>query len=217
MRRALAPFALVACAALLCGLAGSVSASAAPGAKRSGGAACAALKKKQARKRCTHPRAAFKYVAGRGVARVAAGEGLARPSGGGPAAGTAAAVGGAAPSAPGSPTDAVQALVPAPPLLPIVTSTVGVEAHDIGSFVLRLTRTAVPAGKLTIYFRNQDSSLHNLWLAPSQGTGGQAVLISDDVGEGGGATRTVTVTPGGWRLFCSISGHNSMTRDLAVG
>jgi hypothetical protein len=31
--------------------------------------------------------------------------------------------------------------------------------------LLRLTRASVPAGTLTVYFRNHDISLHNLWLA----------------------------------------------------
>ncbi|HVF79507.1 MAG TPA: hypothetical protein VNA28_14520 [Solirubrobacteraceae bacterium] len=116
-----------------------------------------------------------------------------------------------------APIDVAHAPAPGSVLAPIVVSTLGVEAHDTGTFALRLTRTAVPAGTLTVYFRNRDSSLHNLWLAPVLRTGGQPVLVSDDVGEGGAAAKSVTVTPGGWRLFCSISGHGSMTRDLAVG
>ena len=97
-----------------------------------------------------------------------------------------------------------------------VASGVGAEAYDFGSFVLRLTRTSVPAGNLTVYFRNYDVSEHNLWLDPPAGSGGSSVMISEALGEGEGATRTVAVTPGTWRLYCSLTGHGVMTRDLAV-
>ena len=42
------------------------------------------------------------------------------------------------------------------------------------------------------------------------------MLVSEAVGENGGATKTVAVTPGTWRLYCSLDGHEAMTRDLAV-
>ena len=99
---------------------------------------------------------------------------------------------------------------------PGVASSVGAEAYDFGSFVLRLTRTAVPAGNLTIYFHNYDVSEHNLWIAPPAASGRPALIVSEAVGEHGGATKTVPVTPGTWRLYCSLDGHEAMTRDLAV-
>ena len=99
---------------------------------------------------------------------------------------------------------------------PAVASSVGAEAYDFGSFVLRLTRTAVPAGDLTIYFRNYDVGEHNLWLDPPAAAGRSPQMISEAVGEGGGATKTVAVTAGTWRLYCSLDGHEAMTRDLAV-
>ena len=46
--------------------------------------------------------------------------------------------------------------------------------------------------------------------------GGSPRMISEAVGEGGGATKTVRVTPGTWRLYCALDGHGAMTRDLAV-
>jgi len=94
--------------------------------------------------------------------------------------------------------------------VPVVASTLGVEARDIGGFVLRLTRTAVPDGNLTIFFRNFDAGKHNLWI---QAPANASVQISEDVGEGAGAAKTVAVTPGSWRLYCSIEGHSSMTRN----
>jgi len=105
---------------------------------------------------------------------------------------------------------------PDDPAPPGVASSLGAGAYDFGTFVLRLTRTAVPAGDLTIYFHNYDVSDHNLWIAPPPAFGRPAVLVSEDVGEHGGATKTVPVTPGTWRLYCSLNGHEAMTRDLAV-
>jgi plastocyanin len=96
-----------------------------------------------------------------------------------------------------------------------LASTLGVEAHDVGGFVLRLTRTTIAAGNLTIYFRNLDVADHNLWLS-SPGAEPGAQRISEDVGYLGGATKTVSVTPGAWRLFCSLPGHSSMDRTLTV-
>ena len=105
-------------------------------------------------------------------------------------------------------------VAPAPAAAP-VASTLGVDAYDFGTFVLRMTRTAVPAGSLTIYFRNHDSSDHNLWI---EGPGlGAPLLVSEAVGENGGATRTLPVVAGSWRLYCSLPGHDTMSRTLTVG
>jgi hypothetical protein len=106
--------------------------------------------------------------------------------------------------------------VDAPPAAAPVRSTVGADAYDLGAFVLRLTRASVPAGALTIYFRNHDISLHNLWLA-APGSDTAPVVISDAVGESEGAAKTVAVTPGTWRLYCSLPGHESMSAALTVG
>jgi plastocyanin len=103
-----------------------------------------------------------------------------------------------------------------PPGAGPVASTLGVEAYDFGSFVLRLSKTEVPAGKLTIYFRNKDVGAHNLWLEPPAAASGSAVRISDDVDGGGGATKSVTVSAGTYRLYCSLSGHEAMTKTLTV-
>ena len=52
---------------------------------------------------------------------------------------------------------------------------------------------------------------------PAPGTGAPPPPVASSVGaEGDGATRTVAVTPGTWRLYCSLNGHEAMTRDLAV-
>lgn len=122
----------------------------------------------------------------------------------------------AAPELPGvATTDGPEVVAaPAPAAAP-VASALGVDAYDFGTFVLRLTRTAVPAGTLTIYFRNHDSSEHNLWI---DGPGlGAPLVVSDAVGENGGATTTLPVVAGAWRLYCSLPGHDAMSRTLTVG
>ena len=101
---------------------------------------------------------------------------------------------------------------PPPPPSPVV-STLGVGAYDIAGFLLRLTRTTIAAGELTVFFRNNDVSDHNLWI---EGPGGVVEQISDTVGENGGGSRTLTVGAGTWRLFCSLPDHGSMTRTITV-
>lgn len=115
-------------------------------------------------------------------------------------------------AAPGFDAPGGAAPLPAAP----VRSTLGADAYDLGTFVLRLTRPSVPAGNLTIYFRNHDVSPHNLWLA-APGSDAAPVVISHAVGENEGTTKTVTVTPGTWRLYCSLPGHEAMARELTVG
>lgn len=88
------------------------------------------------------------------------------------------------------------------------------DAYDLGTFVLRMTRLWIPAGQLTIYFRNHDVSDHDLW--PDGPEGDAPERISDAVGEFGGAVKKVRVTEGARRLYCSSTGHGSMQRTLTV-
>jgi plastocyanin len=107
-------------------------------------------------------------------------------------------------------TPAPAAAAPAP-----VASAVGVEAFDVGGFALRLSRLSVPAGTLTVYFRNRDISDHNLWI-DGPGLDG-ALQVSGNVGENGTASKKLAVTAGAWRLFCSLPGHEAMSATLTVG
>jgi len=101
---------------------------------------------------------------------------------------------GAPPAVPGGPS-------------PGVASSVGAEAFDFAMFVLRLTRTAVPAGDLTIYFRNHDVGEHDLWLGAPPSVGAAPLMISEAVGENGGATKTVAgrPAPGGCTARCWVT------------
>ncbi len=106
-------------------------------------------------------------------------------------------------------------VVPAVPAAAPAQSALGVDAFDLGGvFALRLTRVWIPAGTLTIYYRNRDSSEHNLWIA---GPGAAApVQVSGAVGENGTATKKVAVDAGTWSLYCSLPGHESMRTTIAV-
>lgn len=130
-----------------------------------------------------------------------------------PASAAAANAPGTTPIAPAPGDPVAPTTPPAPPAVPVV-STLGVGAYDMNGFVLRLTRTSVPAGTLTIFFRNHDVSDHNLWISSPDGE--TVERISDTVGLDGGASRTLPVTAGAWRLFCALPDHDAMTRTLTV-
>jgi len=223
---------LAAVLAMLCGGALAAAASADAGSRgraatadtaKRGSTACA--KSSRARARCRRARytAGYRRTKRRGRAL------LARPSIAAPVrrntphratpSGTTSVTPGPAPGAAPIPVPETGPEATPPPdtsTPPGVASSVGAGAYDFGSFVLRLTRVSVPAGNLTIYFHNYDVSEHNLWIAPPAASGRPALIVSEAVGEHGGATKTVPVTVGTWRLYCSLTGHESMTRNLAV-
>jgi hypothetical protein len=204
---------LVALALLAAGVVAPASGSRA--APRAGSAVakqtCAKRQTRARRPACRHARMSAGWRRGPASGRALLAPRTSRP---GAAAGTGVT---ATPGLPGQ-TSPPAGVPPAPgssdPPAP-VASTIGAEAYDFGSFVLRLTKPSVPAGQLTIYFRNYDVSEHNLWIEPPDAAG-TPTQISAAVGEGGGATKTVAVSPGTWRLYCSLPGHEAMTRDLAV-
>ena len=207
-------------AAIVATLALIVAAAAAPASggtsKRSATAtakqACAKKPSQRARTSCRRARASAGMRRGAARGRALLAPRATRPSATGSGPVSPNPLG---PGEPAPPTGDPPAQGTPGPVAP-VASTIGAEAYDFGSFVLRLTKTAVPAGNLTIYFRNYDVSEHNLWIAAPAASAAAPVLVSGAVGEGGGATKTVAVTPGIWRLYCSLTGHEAMTRDLAV-
>jgi hypothetical protein len=97
-----------------------------------------------------------------------------------------------------------QAAAPVP-----ASDAVGVLAHE---YRLTLTRPGVHSGKVIVEFGNEGEDPHNLVLAPLAASGellaapqlGFATLLS-----GRRATRAVTLTPGTWRLWCTLPGHDA--------
>ncbi|HTN25451.1 MAG TPA: hypothetical protein VL120_15790 [Solirubrobacteraceae bacterium] len=117
--------------------------------------------------------------------------------------------------APAVPAPVVAPAAPETPAPAPISSALGVDAFDVGGFALRLTRVWIPAGTLTIYYRNRDSSEHNLWI---DGPGVDApVQVSGEVGENGTATKKVAVSAGAWSLYCSLPGHEAMRATISVG
>ena len=91
----------------------------------------------------------------------------------------------------------------------------GAIAEDVGGFRLRLTRTCVPAGRVLVNFRNRDLQPHNLYAVGVSPVVPAKRVLGDVDGE-----RTtdgeIALTAGEWRIYCSIDGHEAMTKRLDV-
>jgi hypothetical protein len=82
-------------------------------------------------------------------------------------------------------------------------------------FVLRLSRTCLRAGRTVVQYRNEDQQDHDLWLegvAPAA----PARAVVPVAAPGAVEQADVGLAAGTWRLYCSITGHGSMTRTLTV-
>jgi plastocyanin len=128
------------------------------------------------------------------------------------------ALGTSAPAGPSAPADAGTAQpdpVPAEtPAQPGIAQTIGVTARDRGNgdFTYDLSRPALAAGTLTVFFRNADLDEHDLLLV---GPSGSVRQLSGRLGPDEDALASATVTSGTWSFFCSL--HPGMTRSVAVG
>ena len=114
----------------------------------------------------------------------------------GPASSTAPA--GAAP-APGTTT------TPASPPAggPTAVVALGVQETETPDYVMRLSRTALPAGEVTVQLQNTGEDAHNLRIVRSDGKG--AATQFPDAEPGSTATRTVRFAPGSYRLACTLT------------
>lgn len=82
-----------------------------------------------------------------------------------------------------------------------------------GAFRLRLSRDCVPAGRVLFSFVNTDAQPHNVWIAGvSPAAPAQQVIADSD----GGATGSADMAAGTWRVYCSITGHEAMTKTISV-
>jgi hypothetical protein len=130
-----------------------------------------------------------------------------------------------APAAPAASTSAPVAAAPvaaalvaaaAPPVVvcPDDSPWVGATAEDAGGvFRLRLTRSCVRAGTVLFDVRNRDLQPHDLWV---RAPGAAPRPVVAEVAPEQGAQGSAPLTAGEWTLFCSIDGHESMTRALTV-
>jgi hypothetical protein len=117
--------------------------------------------------------------------------------------------------------------IPDPPIAPCAepAGAVGVTAVDDAGFKLLLTRPCVTGGEVDVNFWNDDSSDHNLFLRPGDGSvPGEPVhripatepfIVEPDQHLSG----EFVLTPGRWYLWCDLPLHEDagMHVQLQVG
>jgi hypothetical protein len=126
-----------------------------------------------------------------------------------------------APAAPATPAKATPApsapAAPAPFVCEDDSPWLGAVAKEAGAAgaAITLSRTCIRAGKVLVRYQNTDQQPHNLYVRPLGGAGSPRKVV-DEID---GATQrdgSVDLTAGQWRFFCTIPGHEMMTRDLDV-
>jgi plastocyanin len=120
----------------------------------------------------------------------------ASPGGGGSPAGPATSTNPTADSTtppPGSSDD------PQPPS----TQAVGVTVDDRTGYTARLSRASVTAGSVVVQLHNQGEDDHNLRVVPTDHTG--AAVDFPLTGSGQHSTKTLTLSAGSYRLFCTLT------------
>jgi plastocyanin len=126
-----------------------------------------------------------------------------------------------APATAGSPPVTGQpapATTPEPVVLPPIYSNpfaVQVQGFEFG---LQLSKATVSAGDVRVEFNlSRAEDPHNLWLVREDGTGTPHSF--DEEPSGAVVARTLALTRGRWKLFCSLAGHEAagMRAVLTVG
>jgi plastocyanin len=126
-----------------------------------------------------------------------------------------------APVAAGTPPVADQpapVTTPEPVVLPPIYSNpyaVQVQGFEFG---LQLSKATVSAGDVRVEFNlSRAEDPHNLWLLREDGTG--TPYSFDEEPSGAVVARTLALTRGRWKLFCSLPGHEAagMRAVLTVG
>ena len=95
----------------------------------------------------------------------------------------------------------------APVLPPIYSNPYAVQVQGF-EFGLQLSKAAVSTGDVRVEFnlaRAEDP--HNLWLVREDGTGNAHAF--DEEPSGAVVAKTLPLTRGRWKLFCSLSGHEA--------
>jgi len=207
MRRVVA---FVAAAALLSAAAPAEAKRRSPGPLRFA-PKCAATKKRAA---CRAPRARGWRAVTRFVAPPTEGAAPTRPE-------QALQAPSEAPATPAGATVEEGAAPPPPPPSPACDPSpwLGVTAEDVDGFRLRLTRRCVPAGTVLFQFRNNDLAVHNLWVRPLESTTLKGSDPFEVVGDTPGetvVTASAQLGAGEWRLYCTLPGHEAMSRLVDV-
>jgi hypothetical protein len=118
--------------------------------------------------------------------------------------------------APGLPGGPVTPGAPAPACVPDATDRLLGTARDLnGRFVLGLSRLCLRSGRTIVQLRNDDLQDHNLWLEGiSTAAAARAVIATAEPGTT--AEAEMSLTAGTWRLYCSLPGHENMSRTVTV-
>jgi plastocyanin len=90
------------------------------------------------------------------------------------------------------------------PVRPIPVTALQVRESE---FHLSMSRTAAPAGEITVQQINTGQDQHDLVVERVDGASSQ--IRFPELRPGEMETRTISFTPGRYRLFCSLPGHDS--------
>jgi plastocyanin len=116
--------------------------------------------------------------------------------------------GSGSPSVPATSTDPTSGSTTPPPgsgddPKPPSTQAVGVTVDDRTGYTARLSRAAVTAGSVVVQLHNQGEDDHNLRVVPTDHAG--AAVEFPLTGSGQNTTKTLTLTAGSYRLFCTLT------------
>jgi plastocyanin len=80
---------------------------------------------------------------------------------------------------------------------------VGVTVDDRTGYSARLSRASVTSGSIVVQLQNQGEDDHNLRVVPTDHAG--ATVDFPLTGSGQNATKTLALTAGSYRLFCTLT------------
>jgi hypothetical protein len=86
---------------------------------------------------------------------------------------------------------------------PPVGQAVGVTVDDRTGYSARLSRASVAAGSVVVQLHNQGEDDHNLRVVPTDHAG--STVDFPLTGSGQNTTKTLTLTAGSYRLFCTLT------------
>ncbi|MET0601908.1 MAG: hypothetical protein ABW167_07975 [Baekduia sp.] len=89
------------------------------------------------------------------------------------------------------------------PPKPPSTQAVGVTVDDRTGYTARLSRASVTAGSVVVQLHNQGEDDHNLRVVPTGHAG--ATVDFPLTGSGENVTKTLALTAGSYRLFCTLT------------
>lgn len=92
---------------------------------------------------------------------------------------------------------------PPPTASPDAVVALGVQESETPDYVMRLSRTSVPAGTVTVQLQNTGEDEHNLRIVRSDGTGSATEFA--ETAPGTTVTRSVRFASGRYRLSCTLT------------